>query len=317
MPTAIKISDLAKTYRTGGLRRKSVEAVKNVSIQIEQGEVFGLLGPNGAGKTTVLKVLLGLVRPTSGSSSLLGIDSRNPSSRKKIGFLPEKHRFPSHLTGRQMLSLFGQMSGVSKELCDERIPELLELVGIRKAADRAIGGYSKGMMQRVGIAQAVINDPEIVFLDEPTDGVDPIGRIEIRNILTALHEQGKTVFLNSHLLSEVEQICTRVAILDEGVVAASGSIQELTKTDPVYTITCSLISGRVVDQFGNNLLEHSHDESRQVSVLKLRVESRAQLNHVIDLLRKQDVEVESIERAKSSLEDSFISVISDRNEAAT
>ncbi len=309
MTPAIQVENLVKTYRTGLLKTKKVEAVKGVSLEIGRGEVFGLLGPNGAGKTTILKILLGLAKPTSGQCHILGVRSTTHLARKKIGFLPEKHQFPKYLTGRQMLSIFGRMSGVEPAEASKRIPPLLELVSMSDAADRPIGGYSKGMMQRVGIAQALMNDPAIVFLDEPTDGVDPIGRLEIRKILSALRDQGKTVFLNSHLLSEVEQICSRVVILNKGVVAAAGTVDQLTRISQSYTIRSSAIPPALLESFEDAIVERIPADEGNLEETRLRVDSREGMNAFLDSLRAHGVSIEEITRTRTTLEDSFISAI--------
>jgi ABC-2 type transport system ATP-binding protein len=193
-------------------------AVESLSLTVERGEIFGFLGPNGAGKTTSVKMLLGLVKPTAGSGRLLGMPIEDPRCRQRVGFLPEDFRFHDWLRGEELLDLHARLHGVPKALRAQRIPELLELVGLREAGKRLLGTYSKGMLQRIGLAQALVNDPEVVFLDEPTSGLDPLGRRMVRRILAHLRDKGTTVFLNSHFLSEVEITCTRVAFVAEGRV---------------------------------------------------------------------------------------------------
>ena len=193
-------------------------AVDSLTLTVEQGEVFGFLGPNGAGKTTTIKMLLGLIAPTSGEACLLGRSIRDPRCRERVGFLPEHFRFHEWLRADEFLELHAQLDRVSTQERKQRIPDLLELVNLTEARDRPLGAFSKGMLQRIGLAQALIHDPDLVFLDEPTSGLDPLGRRMVRDIIRQLRERGKTVFLNSHLLSEVEITCTRVAFVANGNV---------------------------------------------------------------------------------------------------
>ncbi|MFT5287512.1 MAG: ABC-2 type transport system ATP-binding protein, partial [Planctomycetota bacterium] len=207
MPESIlSVSNLEKTYGKR-LFKKGHKALHGVSLEVGRGSVFGLLGPNGAGKTTLIKILLGLVRSSAGEAELFGQPVGQPAPRKRVGYLPEAHRLPPYLTGHQVLRLFGQLCGRDAAWLDKRIPGWLERVDMTGDAHRKIKEYSKGMCQRIGIAQALIHDPELVFLDEPTDGVDPIGREAIRGIVEELSNTGTTIFINSHLLMEVEMIC--------------------------------------------------------------------------------------------------------------
>jgi ABC-2 type transport system ATP-binding protein len=236
---AIRVEHLSKTFG-GGLRGKNdVQALADVSLEVTQGEIFGLLGPNGAGKTTFVKILLGALHPSTGSASINGHGCGNWRARQKAGFLPENHRFPSYLTGQQFLNIYGGLAGMPRSAIRTRANELLELVEMTRWRKTKIRKYSKGMMQRLGVAQALLNDPDLVFLDEPTDGVDPVGRREIREILKKLKDQGKTIFLNSHLLAEVEAICDRVAILDKGKLIKVGPVGALIETKPYYWIETS------------------------------------------------------------------------------
>ncbi|MBL8107811.1 MAG: ABC transporter ATP-binding protein, partial [Anaerolineales bacterium] len=190
----LEVKDLRKVYRAGMFSKKGVAAIDGVSLSVGRGSVFGLLGPNGAGKTTMIKCLLGLVRRFEGEARLFGKHPDDPSSRSKVGYLPEAHRLPGHLTGRQVLELFGALSGSAPDEVKKRVGPLLERVDMTKAADRKVREYSKGMQQRIGLAQALVNDPELVFLDEPTDGVDPIGRAAIREMVVELKRRGVTLF---------------------------------------------------------------------------------------------------------------------------
>ncbi len=227
---AIDLTDVAKVYKG------RVHALQGIGMQVRRGEIFGLLGPNGAGKSTLVKIMMTVVKPTRASGTILGQPVGHKATLGKIGYLPENHRFPRYLTGRQTLEFFGAMSNVERGTRKRRAGELLETVGMTSWADHRVSSYSKGMMQRIGVAQALINDPELVVLDEPTDGVDPVGRLEIRKVLGAMREQGRTVFVNSHLLSELELLCDRVAILVGGKVARQGTIDELTVASQRYEI---------------------------------------------------------------------------------
>ncbi len=233
MPNPSLAMELTHVDKRYGRR---VHALKDVSLNVNRGEIFGLLGPNGAGKSTLVKILMTVVRPTRAEGFVLGEPVATKSALRRVGYLPENHRFPKYLTGRQTLELFASLSGSPREWRRRRIPELLEQVGMTAWADQKIARYSKGMLQRVGIAQALAGDPELVVLDEPTDGVDPVGRRDIRDLLVQLKQQGKTVFINSHLLSELEMVSDRVAIMVAGQVARYGTIAELAVTRRCYEI---------------------------------------------------------------------------------
>ena len=303
---AITADSLSKTYVTGLTSRRQVKALDNVSLQVARGEIFALLGPNGAGKTTFLRILLSLVSATAGKASMLGTDIPNDAVRSRIGFLPENHRFPAFLTGEHVLRYFGKLGGVSTPQLDQRIPVLLDLVGMSQWRAMKVRTYSKGMLQRLGLAQAMINDPELLFLDEPTDGVDPVGRKEIRDILRNLKEQGKTIFLNSHLLSEVEAISDRVAILDKGVLVRTGTVDELTVSEDRYVIlTAAPPPAAFWTEAGALVL----GVAPNAEGLDARVGSVADLNRVIDLLRSHAVEITGVSKKRSSLEESFLSLI--------
>jgi ABC-2 type transport system ATP-binding protein len=227
---AIDLRDVAKTYKG------RVAALRGIEMHVRRGEIFGFLGPNGAGKSTLVKIMLTIVRPTRAEGTVLGRAIGHKATLGRIGYLPENHRFPRYLSGRQVVEFFGAMAKVDRRTRKRRAAELIELVGMRFDADRKVGTYSKGMAQRIGLAQALVNDPDLVLLDEPTDGVDPVGRRDIRDALLRLRQQGKTVFINSHLLSELEMISDRVAILVGGRVARQGTLADLTGTQQRYEI---------------------------------------------------------------------------------
>jgi ABC-2 type transport system ATP-binding protein len=300
---AIQSESLSKVYRSGASR---LIALDGFSLDVHQGEVFGLLGPNGAGKTTFIKILLSLTRQTHGNASILGTRLPDDRVKERVGYLPENHRYPGYLTGEQILSLFGALSGVTGARLRERIPSLLALVGMAEWRTMKVKKYSKGMMQRLGLAQALINDPDIVFLDEPTDGVDPLGRKEIRGILLGLKNQGKTIFLNSHLLSEVELISNRVAILDRGKLLKVGTVDDLTSTGSEYRIG---IASPLPEGATLEIAARSFHLTAGAEFVTARIESIAELNDLVDLLRKHRVEITSVVKIKSSLEDSFINLI--------
>jgi ABC-2 type transport system ATP-binding protein len=223
---AVEIRDLVKDF-TLSFRRQPLRAVDGVSLRIETGEVYGLIGPNGSGKSTAMKALLGLVVPTSGTCAIFGKDSLKVDSRHDVGFLPENPYFYKHLTGEETLRFYGKLCGLGGKVLDQRIGELLDLVDLASARDRRLGGYSKGMLQRIGLAQALIQEPRLVILDEPTAGVDPVGSRQIRDLILKLKERGITVFLCSHLLEQVQEVCDRVGIIFRGRMVREGRLEDL------------------------------------------------------------------------------------------
>src|SRR5215475_12068769 len=224
---AVAVHGLTKVFPVPFHPTRGVFAVKDVTLRIEPGEVYGLLGPNGSGKSTTLKIILGLVSPTRGRTEIFGRDSRLVESREAVGFLPANPYFYKYLSGAETLRFFGRLCGMTGSLLKSRVNELLDLVGLSKARDRRLGTYSKGMLQRIGLAQALINDPRLVVLDEPTAGVDPAGSREIRDLILDLKRRGITVLLSSHLLAQAQEICDRVGILADGVLVREGHLREL------------------------------------------------------------------------------------------
>ena len=224
---AVAVHGLTKIFPVPFHPTRGVVAVKDLSLRIEPGEVYGLLGPNGSGKSTTLKIILGLVSPTRGRTEIFGRDSRLVESREAVGFLPENPYFYKYLSGAETLRFFGRLCGMSRATLKSRVNELLDLVGLNKARDRRLGTYSKGMLQRIGLAQALIHDPRLVVLDEPTAGVDPAGSREIRDLIMDLKRRGITVLLSSHLLAQAQEICDRIGILADGVMVREGRLQEL------------------------------------------------------------------------------------------
>jgi ABC-2 type transport system ATP-binding protein len=225
-PAAVEIKNLVKDFRAS-FRAKSFRAVDEVSITIAEGEVYGLIGPNGSGKSTTMKALLGLVAPTSGSCCIFGKDSLKVDSRNDVGFLPENPYFYKHLTGEETLRFYGKLCNIHGKKLTERVNELLALVDLENARDRRLGGYSKGMLQRIGLAQAMIQEPRLLILDEPTAGVDPIGSRQIRDLILTLRERGITVFLCSHLLEQVQEVCDQVGIIFRGKMVKEGRLEDL------------------------------------------------------------------------------------------
>lgn len=228
MTPAIAIEDLIKDFRIPGSKAR-LRAVDNLSLTVERGSIYGLLGPNGSGKSTTIKVALGLLKASSGTCGIFGKSSEDTSARIRVGYLPEAPYFQRFLTGRELLEYFGCLSGLERSGASKRIDQLLEKVGLEDAGDRRIGSYSKGMLQRIGLAQALIADPELLILDEPTAGVDPIGAADIASLIIGLKSEGKTILLCSHLLSQVEAICDRVAIMGRGRLLREGTIASLTE----------------------------------------------------------------------------------------
>ena len=223
---AVEITDLVKDFKTK-LRKQPLRAVDEVSLRIMPGEVYGLIGPNGSGKSTTMKALLGLLAPTAGSCKIFGKDSLKVDSRQDVGFLPENPYFYKHLTGGETLRFYGRLCGLGGSTLKARVDELLDLVDLGDARDRRVGGYSKGMLQRIGLAQAMIQHPRLVILDEPTAGVDPVGSREIRDLIIKLRDQGITVFLCSHLLEQVQEVCDRVGIIFSGKLIREGKLEDL------------------------------------------------------------------------------------------
>jgi ABC-2 type transport system ATP-binding protein len=223
---AVEILNLVKEFKTS-FRRKPLRAVDDVSIRIMPGEVYGLIGPNGSGKSTTMKALLGLVAPSAGQCSIFGRDSMKVDSRDEVGFLPENPYFYKHLSGAETLRFYGKLCGLGGRELEDRVTELLALVDLEGARDRRLGGYSKGMLQRIGLAQALVQEPRLVILDEPTAGVDPLGSRQIRDLILKLRDQGITVFLCSHLLEQVQEVCDRVGIIFRGKLVREGKLEDL------------------------------------------------------------------------------------------
>ncbi|MEY4090127.1 MAG: hypothetical protein RJB55_2398 [Verrucomicrobiota bacterium] len=225
-PPAIEIRGLVKDFAVG-LRGLRLRAVDHVTFAVRPGEIFGLLGPNGSGKSTTIKLLLGLLEPTAGGCAIFGVPSGKVEARRDVGYLPEAPNFYRFLSGRELVVFYGRMCGLAGAALRQRVEEVITLVGLAGAADRRVGTYSKGMLQRIGLAQALVHDPRLLILDEPTAGVDPVGSAEMAELILALKSRGKTVLITSHLLGQIEDLCDRVAILDRGNLVAEGNVSEL------------------------------------------------------------------------------------------
>ena len=299
---AVDLIDVRKTYA------RNIQALRGVNVQVGRGEIFGLLGPNGAGKTTLVKIMTTAVRPTRALGTLLGRPLGHRGKLARIGYLPENHRFPGYLTGAQVLDHYAALALVSRARRKENALRLLDRVGMAEWAKTRIDKYSKGMLQRLGIAQALMNEPEMVVLDEPTDGLDPVGRREVRTLLQELRDRGTTVFLNSHLLSELEMVCDRVAILVGGLVARQGTLRDLTERSVEYRITltgdaapaASKLSGLGATVKNELVVLPGHDV--------------AKLNAVIDLVREAGLAIERVEPHRFSLEDILVQVLAGEGE---
>ncbi len=300
----IEARGLRKAYRSswGG---KAVLALDGLDLDVRPGELFGLLGPNGAGKTTTVKILLGLTRPTSGEARIFGIPAADPKSRRRVGYLPEGHRFPGYLTARETLAIFGRMSGVDSATLRRRTGPLLERVGLAAWRDVRVKKFSKGMTQRLGLAAALIHEPEVLMLDEPTDGVDPVGRREIRDLLRQEAGRGRAILVNSHLLSEIEQTCDRVAVLRSGRVAAQGTVAELTAQASRYRMAVSPLDDALVAV----LRETGASVTRVNGHLELSARDLSQLNAVVDRVRAAGSLLSELSPLRASLEDVFVDLV--------
>ncbi len=311
MSAVIDVQGVEKMYR------RKVHALRGVDLQVGAGEIFGLLGPNGAGKSTLVKVLMTVISATKCKGTMLGKKIGDKSALTQVGYLPEHHNFPKYLTSRQVLRHFGAMSGVDRKTRNTRADELLEVVDMTDSASHKLGTYSKGMRQRIGIAQALMNDPKLVVLDEPTDGVDPIGRKDIREILLRLKGEGRTVFLNSHLLSELEMVCDRVAIMVHGLMRQQGTIDELTQGRSGFRIkTGSAIDEQTIDASKAAVpgVECAGRPGENTIVFKTNDAQAVQ--PAIDALRARSVVIESLGAHRPSLEDLFIKAVNEHPDGA-
>lgn len=314
--SAISVSHLSKTYRSGLFGAHTVQALDDVSLDVPEGAIFGLLGPNGAGKTTLVKCLLGLVHPTAGDAHLFGEPAHRPEARRRVGFLPENHQFPEFLTAKQTLQVYGRLADVPREQRSTRISDLLAHVGLADRRNAKVRTFSKGMLQRLGLAQALLNEPDLLFLDEPTSGVDPMGRRGIRDLVLELRDNGATIFLNSHLLSEVEKVCTQVAILRNGTIVRKGTVEELTTVERVYDLVATRLPDKLLDSTDLSPSPKDPPSDPDLHQYRLQADDRGTLNALLDELRAHDVQIESITPLRRSLEDYFIDVLDSAEESA-
>jgi ABC-2 type transport system ATP-binding protein len=317
---AIDLRGVTKVYR------RRVRALDNVQMEVRRGEIFGLLGPNGAGKSTLVKIMMSVVRPTAATGAVLDQPVGSKASLRKVGYLPEHHRFPRYLTGRQILEFFAALSGVERTTRKKRAAELLETVGMTNWADSRISAYSKGMMQRVGVAAALVHDPQLVILDEPTDGVDPVGRREIREVLARMKAEGRTVFVNSHLLSELELISDRVAILVGGHVVKQGTLNELTINRQYFEIEVAsampqlraAVDARLAPNWTappspSGLLKGALSTGVWIelesAILRIGTTDVDAVQPAIDALRAAGLPVRRLQQIRPSLEDLFVEAV--------
>ncbi|MEB3309884.1 MAG: ABC transporter ATP-binding protein [Snowella sp.] len=302
--------NLNKIYRTGFWLNQKVQSLTDFSLSVQKGETFGLLGPNGAGKTTLLKILLGVIRPTSGRAVLLGRPIGDRAIKERVGYLPENPYFYDFLTAWEFLEFVAGLFQIPKSQQTKRIPELLDLVGLaqKTAKKKQLRQYSKGMMQRVGMAQALINDPELVFLDEPMSGLDPLGRYQVREIILSLKEQGKTIFFNSHVLTDVEQICDRIAILARGELLCVGSLEEILGSANVYQVVVKGGTETQLQEWITGLKLEDHFWHGQL---------KSDPQSFIDALPQLDAKLISLNLARASLEEYFIRQLRERGITAS
>ena len=307
MSVVIQTTELNKIYE-GALRGQDVHALKDLNLAIEEGEIFGYLGPNGSGKTTTIKMLLGLIFPTSGQLEILGsTDIASSAVKKQIGYLPEGAYYPDFLRGEEILEFYGKLYGIYGKKLKTRISEVLEQVGMSHARKRLLRGYSKGMRQRIGLAQALISDPKILILDEPTTGLDPIARREMRDILANLRDEGKSLLISSHELLEVEMICNRVGILFEGKLQVIGTLDELL-TDRDMSVQVEGISSEMLDTLTAQGIGKDDQVGERVT---LRVAENQSIYELIDLCKTHNLNLVSVAPRRETLEELFVRVVGD------
>jgi ABC-2 type transport system ATP-binding protein len=306
MSHIIEIENLTKDYEVGFWRKRKVRALDGLSLTVERGEIFGFLGANGAGKTTTLKLLMRLVYPTSGQARILGHDIGHVPMHSSIGYLPENPYFYDYLTAREFITYCGELFGYDKARRQARTEELLTLINLdRKGWDRQLRKFSKGMLQRVGLAQALVNDPEIVFLDEPMSGLDPVGRREVRDLIASLRESGKTVFMCSHILSDIEVLCDRVAILKKGKLSQVGHLDELRQREGGSNQVEVIASGVSAEAL-SALLSKDAVLTTTPNGIRVEVADEKNVDEVIAAVRKAGGKLVSVQPVRQSLEELFL-----------
>lgn len=276
-----------------------------ICLTVESGQVFGLLGPNGAGKSTLVKMLVSLLTPTSGSARLFGVPLGDVAVRRRIGYLPENFNYQPWLTGGELMAFHASLCGMTPAAARARVPEVLELVGLSGKDRQRVGTYSKGMRQRIGLGCALISDPDLVFLDEPTSALDPLGRREVRQILLGLRDRGKSVFLNSHLLSEVEMVCDRVSIINRGKILKAGRLEDLLAGAALVQLEIEGITEAMLDELGRA----GHDLSVRDRTVTLSVDSRDVIPRLVDVVSRNGGRLYALETKRSSLEDLYVALI--------
>lgn len=308
-PPIVEVKDLHKVYRVG-IRRKKFVGVKGVSFEVYPGEIFGIVGPNGAGKTSTIKILTGLMKPTSGYARMFGEPVDDIESRRRLGYLPEGPYFYEHLKAPELLRYYGQLHGLDSATMDKRIPELIARVGLSHATDRPLKKFSKGMRQRAGLAQALINNPELVILDEPQSGLDPVGRKEVRDLIFELKQQGKTVIFSSHILPDVEAVCDRVALFHKGEIKEIGSLDELMsrRTKGFEVITSGLKEDDLRQLTG---LQHT---AQRGELWELEFGADLDMAQAINEIVKSGGNIQSIRPLRDNLEQVFLRDTTDEEE---
>jgi ABC-2 type transport system ATP-binding protein len=305
MDNVLRIENLHKSFKTGFIP-KTKKILKGISLDVKGGEIFGYLGPNGAGKTTTLKCILGLLFPEKGTIEIFGYHHLSLRAKEKIGFLPENPYFYDYLTASEFLSFYSDLTLVKKEKKQKSIDALLELVGLKHAAGLQLRKFSRGMLQRIGLAQALIDDPFLVLLDEPLGGLDPLGRKEIRDVIVRIKEEGKTVFLSSHILQDIEMICDRVAIILDGQIVNQGSLQNLISEKILFSeITLSGIPAADLEGLGELL-------TAQSGRILLRVIDEEKIENVFQLVRDKKGKIHSLIPRTETLEDLFVGAVKQR-----
>jgi ABC-2 type transport system ATP-binding protein len=307
---AIETNELTKDYRVGFWRNRATRALDSLSLQVEPGEVFGLLGPNGAGKTTTLKILFRLIFPTSGTARILGKELEDTAAHQQVGYLPEQPYFYDHLSAEELLNYTGRLFGLARSDLRRRVNQLLERVGLAESRHVPLRRFSKGMVQRVGIAQALINDPEVVFLDEPMTGLDPLGRREVRDLVLQLREEKKTVFFSTHILSDAETLCDRVAILNRGRLQGCGELSEILRLGVSAT---ELVLENPSESVLQELQPWVASVVRTGERVRLQIREEANLEQILAVSLRGKAKVVSLNPVKMSLEDYFLKAVASDN----
>ncbi len=305
MDTVIEIENLTMNFLVGFWRKRPVQVLKGISLSVNKGEIFGFLGHNGAGKTTTLKILMRIIYPTTGEVKILGRSLEDVGMRQQTGYLPESPYFYDYLTGTELLEYFGKLHQMDTAQRAKRIPEVLDLVGLTKDAKLQLRKFSKGMLQRIGIAQAILHNPEVVFMDEPMSGLDPIGRREVRDIIASLRDQGKTVFFSTHILSDVEVLCDRVAILRNGERVAYGRLEEIQGREiSALEVITSLLPETIINQL-RPFTTHIKQTASGVH-FTLKKEAELELERIISIVHQHGGRLISVNPIRTALEDFFI-----------